>query len=165
LALAMGLFTLGTASNASTSGGYNDVSSSLVSVVIVVSLALQVVASAIFFGHRNATAQESATRRALGLDRPDETRALWWQQWLPQIIGLAVGLAFGLVLYLGLTFMVGLVDAPVNSLTDAGYGLRIGLLHSLVAASCVALLGAAVAWVGVRFRAHTSPVAALATAG
>ncbi len=135
-----------------------------VSTIVIAALALQLVAAGIITSHRAATSRESAARRAMGLSRSAEAVAVWWQQWIPQVIGVGVGFVVGLV---GFAASVAGSTSPAaradwaNTVSGAGIGA------AYAAAVAVAMLGlaAVVALIAAWSTRARTPLAALAPAG
>lgn len=126
--------------------------------MIVASLALQVVTGAIAVSHATATADESATLGALGLDARSRQRAAWWQAWTPHLLGVGVGIV---VTGIGIAFMA------LTGVDYQGYGSEhtaaaswIGLAATAVIALMLLTFGAASAWAVTRFTVWPPPAPA-----
>lgn len=135
-----------------------------VSTIIVAALALQLVAAAIIANHRAAASRESAARRAMGLSRRAEAVAAWWQQWIPQAIGVSVGFAVGLVAFFAVVTTSSSRDFG-SSWSALAEATGIGAGYSGVVAIAMLALAAAVALVASRASRAATPLAALAPAG
>lgn len=125
--------------------------------VVVVALTTQLVVAAIAVSHRAAVTRETAALRALGLSTLDATRAAWWQQWIPQVIGITIGI----LAVEALCLPVGIIEV---------YPSRAGALAlrgviALVPISAIAIaylaLAALVAWIVARSTTRATAVAAL----
>lgn len=135
-----------------------------IATVTIAALALQLVAAAIITSHRAATSHEAAARRAMGLSRRAEAVALWWQQWLPQLIGVCVGLAVGLVAFVaGASVSSSPFTESIWSarFTALGYGAAYSAVFAVAMLAVAAVVALLAAWAS---RAAT-PLAALARAG
>lgn len=135
-----------------------------IATITIAVLALQLVAAAIITSHRAATSHETAARRAMGLSRRGEAIALWWQQWLPQLIGVCVGLAVGLIAF------VARASVSPSLFTESIWSARFtalgyGAAYSAVAAVAMLAVAAVVALVAARASRAATPLAAVAPAG
>ena len=100
----------------------------------------------------------------MGLSRRAEAIALWWQQWLPQAVGVGFGLVVGTIGFFARAsvstsaFTDGVWRARFTALAyGAGYAALVGLAMLAVAA--------VVALVVARASRAATPLAALAPAG
>lgn len=137
--------------------------STTVTTFVIAAVTLELVAIAIFISHRVATSHEAAARRAMGLSHADETRALWWQQWLPQAMGAVTGLVVGGVSVLGYITMGSLtgtnVEDPLGPSLAPGMVWVISAGVAIVAALAMLVLAAFGSWLSARFRASETPIA------
>lgn len=132
-----------------------------IATITIAAFALQLVAAAIITSHRAATSHEAAARSAMGLSRQAEAIALWWQQWLPQAVGVCLGLVVGVIGFIARAsvstspFIEMVWWARLTALTyGAGYAAIVGVAMLAVAA--------AVAIVVARASRAATPLAALA---
>jgi len=135
-----------------------------IATITIAALALQLVAAAIITSHRAATSHETAARRAMGLSRRGEAIALWWQQWLPQLIGAWIGFAVGLIAF------VARASVSTSPFTDSIWSARFtalgyGAAYSAVVAATMLAVAAVVALLAARASRSATPLAALAPAG
>jgi|GEM_PF-2066161 len=135
-----------------------------IATITIAALALQLVAAAIITSHRAATSHEAAARRAMGLSRRAEAIALWWQQWLPQAVGVCVGFAVGLI---GFVARASVSTSPfTESIWSARFtALGYGAAYSAVVAVAMLAVAAVVALLAARASRAATPLAALAPAG
>jgi len=135
-----------------------------IATITIAALALQLVAAAIITSHRAATSNEAAARRAMGLSRRGEAIALWWQQWLPQAVGVCVGLVVGMI---GFLARASVSQSPF---TDGVWRARFaalgyGAAYSAVVAAAMLAVADLVAALAARASRAATPLAALAPAG
>lgn len=169
------LFTLGRAANAQwQSGGFGWFSygpvyglfpiqgfldGATVLAVILGAVMVQLVAAAIFVAHRASTSRETAARRALGLSRNGEARALWWQQVVPQTLGAVLGVVFGTAVFGLWAVLQGFIDEGYMPLAFPYAAMAVGA--SLAAAGVLLLTAGFTAWLVARIGRSATPLASL----
>lgn len=127
-----------------------------IATVVAGAVTLQVVIAAIAASHRAATQSEETARVAMGLARRQRTLTWWWVQWLPQVIGVCVGLAVGLTAVLAITAMRTAPGTMTTSELQSVVGI-FSLGCAGVAGAFALLCGAIAAWLTARLGSRAHP--------
>jgi len=151
-----GWYAYGEASFVGGAGSWG--SMGLLAAIVLGSVVVQLVTTAIFAAHRASTGREIATRRALGLSSAHEERAQRWQLVVPQALGAGIGLVVGVIVFAVWRAMDYAIDGRETPWAAA---FAKGEVLALTAALVLLATAVIAAWLTARIGRAATPLATL----
>ena len=151
-----GWYAYGEASFVGGAGSWG--SMGLLAAIVLGSVVVQLVTTAIFAAHRASTGREVATRRALGLSSAHEERAQRWQLVVPQALGAGIGLVVGVIVFAVWRAMDYAIDGRETPWAAA---FAKGEVLALTAALVLLATAVIAAWLTARIGRTATPLASL----